>query len=305
MPKKQIESKELIEAIRKVEKFAIKQGTGFDFYPFSNEKGFGSVIRQLQEDKPQPTKKLRVALIFGESHILSMLHTLSNYVDVVILADIEPKLHYHTQHMLQCLRASNTIDEYIQNYKKDNPVQSLEYHKVKLTSNQIADQHFFYNKSLVGDSYFLSTQEVFFQNKAGLNAVDIIHISLNLGDSEHCTQLANLVNAQGEIVLCNFSNIHDYFVKTNDKANLVKSISSLANFFPQSKVMYANGFNDGEPADYLKSNLVTLSEYLKNVLKHDVNISVEIDLGLFFKIADKKDIQHSDGTIQLEMTKKM
>ncbi len=206
-----------------------------------------------------------------------MLPELSRHADLILLADIEPKLHQHTQHLLDCLQKTNSIEEFIENYSINNPIENLK------TKARFANG---YNDSLtisvlikmlegefgyLGDSlkqyHFLSSAERFSACKKALSQLMFTHINFNLLSGKKCSQLAlTLKQSNAILTLCNFTNIHDY-----DKKNSLKNtVPLLLENSPKNQIIYSTD-------DATFAHISNLSDYLNNVKIESTE--EELDLG--------------------------
>ena len=96
--------------------------SSFRFFPICNEFEFHTVISSLtRTPSSKKDSSLKVAILFGESHFLSLLPTLSNFVDLILLADIEIKLHAHNRHLLSTFKKADTISQFLKYYCDDFP----------------------------------------------------------------------------------------------------------------------------------------------------------------------------------------
>jgi len=242
----------------------------FELFPFSNELGFWKVIKNLQRVGIE-NKNKKGALLFGESNILSILPRLAEIVDFILLADIEPELHSLNKHMISCLEKSETIDEYLDHYRNQFPIDSIMFDKSKpITSqlNQYVDMLLGKQNSLLGekrgeslkDYHFLKSKMKFDQCKQAFKKLTIVQIQLNLEDQHQCSLLARTLNKHDtSIILCNFTNIHDYV----DKEKLSVTVPLLANQ-EQCLIMYAMDIKN------LRTTIsVGLSHYFRDCLNKD------------------------------------
>lgn len=212
----------------------------FEFYPFSNEDRYPIVLDKLNttEAKNQNGKK-RVAMLFGESHFLSMLPELSKHADLIMLADIEPRMHKHTQHLLHCLRTSNTMDEFKKNYIINNPIANLIMEdNSMLTISRLMDELTNKTKDSLKNSHFLSSDERFVQCKQVAEKLFFTNIKFNLMDVNACREMGHLLNhSNARLTLCNFTNIHEYDA---DMKRIKMAAPLLLSRSPDCFIMYAS-----------------------------------------------------------------
>lgn len=223
----------------------------FKLYPFSNEYGYSAVVDTLKSLKPiEHNEKTRVAVLFGESNFISLLPELVSYADLILLADIEPKLHKHTQHLQDCLAASNTPDEFIKKYCINNPIENLEVEddssasvlKITFLVNMLTDNRRVVATSL-GSYHFLSSNERYLECKAAANKLSFAHVAFNLLNTNHCYDLPLLLKKYNAIsTFFNFTNIHDY----DDKKVIPNNVEYLLRDVNDYLVMYCTKGREGD-----------------------------------------------------------
>src|SRR5882762_5020630 len=81
--------------------FSISNSERFPSYPFSNDMFYSEILNSLRLIKPSAHKS-KAALLVGESNLLSMLPELVLHAGIVLLVDIQSKIHQHTRHLLDC-----------------------------------------------------------------------------------------------------------------------------------------------------------------------------------------------------------
>lgn len=241
-------------------------------YPYSNEAAYNELIQQLMELSAfrfsgswQSNEKVNVAILFGESHFLSMLNVLSRCVgvDMVIMADVEPRFFKHIQHMLDCLVKSETIEEYMENYLKDNPILNEKLGPNHYTIMDIHTLRYEIKRSGgTGPYHFLSSTESFNACKNAAKNLEFVLMKLDLTHAGKCEQLADLLTQQQAMLrLCNFTNIHHY--GGADKLSL--SLPLLLKDSEECFIMFAKG-----PIDNLSTKLSWgLTEYFDICLRKE------------------------------------
>ena len=206
--------KETLETTFSVEK---DNQTSFRFFPICNEFNFFKVIDELTLlPSTKEDGKIKVAILFGESHFLSLLPALSRLVDLIILADIEEKLHAHNRHLLSTFRQADSISKFLRDYcryfpstpfqRSDTPNQDKIYQQVDIL---------FGKKSRASVSlkqhYFLHSIQQYHLCKQALQNVSVAQIYLDLADNQACQTLAQVLEThQAQLTICNFTNIHQY-----------------------------------------------------------------------------------------------
>jgi hypothetical protein len=221
-------------------------------FPFCNEDYYDKVLQKLiiinklrksQVTQHKETDKIGVAILFGQSNFLSILPELSNFSDVIILADIVEKQHKHIKHMLDCMCVSESPEEFIKNYLENNPILNERVGSTDI--NLVADINYLTRNIKRGGSTkeynFLSTQERFHKCKQAAKKLSFAQITLDLMNSDQCSQLADLLASyNATIEFCNFTNIHTYD-ESLDKLNL--STPKLLGNAENCLIMYATGID--------------------------------------------------------------
>lgn len=262
---------ELIDAIEN--NFPINPFPLLDFalFPFSNEKGKKKVIQFLQSITPAKSKEslIRVAILFGESDFLSKLPELSLHADIIFLADINPDIHKHTRHLLNCLLSAENPKEFDELYCKNNPIEN----KRTAASGAINGKmdglmRCLHNRKLtLGEYHFLQTQERFEKCREAAKKLGFINGDLNLMDVEQCYKLACLLKSKSAIIsVCNLTNIHQY----DEHRYIGISVPTLLHESPNCIVMHSNNFNHSNNPK--KGMLSTVSIGLKEYYKNDASI---------------------------------
>lgn len=199
----------LIHELAKQFPIDFDQDVTFRFYPFCNERYFLSTVctyLQLQE-RSVYKNKIKTAILFGESYLISLSpELLALGFECIISADIQPKLHQHIIYLLNCLKKSNTRDEFIHHYYTDNPPenQSSNRKSVKKLKDIRKDMK---NEK----NYFLNNEHRFSQCKQAMEKLKIVNICFDVMNLQQCYKLVNCVNIHGgELAFFNFTNIHQY-----------------------------------------------------------------------------------------------
>lgn len=238
-------------------------------FPFSNEYEYDQVLTKLTTmDKLikmgalqiKDQERIKVGVLFGESHFLSLLSGLSNYLDLVVLADVEPRQHKHVQHMLDCLNQANSPEEYIQAYLTNNPILNEPLGSRRLSADIPYLTRNIEGGGSCGSYYFLSNPEQFNACKEAAKKLSFVVIKLDLTNVEKCNQLSALLKQHNAIIkLCNLTNIHHY----DDYETLDKSTLCLLRDTPDCLVMYALG--------QLSDLKTTISKGLSSYFSHCLN----------------------------------
>ena len=218
----------------------------YGLFPFSNEVGHDAIIEKLNRKEEYIGESTPLAMLFGESSVLSLLPVLAKRAKVVILADVEPNLPLHTRHLLNCMENSASIKEFTLRYRLNYPkeITSQTIKPKQLSDFSVLPNYFHegfktFNPQVkkLGKHHFLASEEKFAECKEALKKVSIAHIRLDLFDKIDCQKLATYFkNNDCILTFCNFNNIHEF-----DKLNLRKeSISKLLEHSPSCWVMYSN-----------------------------------------------------------------
>lgn len=218
--------------------------SSFLFFPICNEFDFHTVIDSLMHTTSSKTNSsLKVAILFGESHFLSLLPTLSNFVDLILLADIEMKLHAHNRHLLSTFKKAGTISQFLKYYCDDFPSAPFERKDVP-TRHAIYDQVdlLLGRKSQAATSlqthHFLNNVRQYQSCKDALEKLTIVQIHLDLGDISACRHLAALLQTHdAQFSICNFTNIHQYL----NTEHLFATTNALLEFSKPDAVIFATG----------------------------------------------------------------
>lgn len=250
--------KELLETTFPIENCA---HTAFRFFPICNESNFCKIIDDLSlVPSAKGQEQIKVAILFGESHFLSLLPSLSRLVDLIILADIEEKLHAHNRHLLSTFRKADTISKFLIDYcadfpatpfqHKDTPKKEIIYSQVDVLLGR-KSQAF----ASVKQHHFLHSTKQYQSCKQALDNVSIVQICLNLLDNEACLALANLLQRhQAQLAVCNFTNIHHYV----EAAILHATTMNLLRYSKPDCILYSTG-----PARHLTVHCTNKAGYLR------------------------------------------
>lgn len=252
--------------------FAIDKNCHFSrLYLLSNESGFPDVLRQLREH-PSPVTdpaKIRVALLFGESHFLSMMPELAKHADIVLMADIDHRIHYHTKKSLELFLSSKDSQEYLDkhrtvDWKNDGSIFLLYEDQLIEVKKEL---------SLCDDDYYLASDKRFEECKEAASSLLIANINLDFYSLEKCKAFADMLEASNaQLTICNFTNIHSY---TNPHAspddqeqyfNMHHNTASvLLSGSPGCFIMYSRNPTDKNALNDLSTNITTnITDYFEN-----------------------------------------
>lgn len=214
-------------------------------YPFSNELNYSTVLGNLKNKMPLVTDKIKIAIVFGESNFISMLPELSIHADLLIMADIEPKIHKHNQYLWKCFNEAQAQFDFLSlYYNGNNPI--LNEILPWLGQGAKAEKHILQNmlygkndltRQSLGEFHVLWSEERFHVCKQAFNKIEFIQINFDLMNANQSEELASLLNKSNAIItFCNFTNIHDYIGGT---VFLPESTRRLLQYSPNSLIMYA------------------------------------------------------------------
>lgn len=281
-----------------------------NLFPFSNEgRSYKSILKILNSidilKKANaiahlPTNKMGVAIVFGESNLFSILTGLSPFIQLVLIADVEPRQYKHMRHMLDCLNASKSPEEFIRQYKTNNPIRNNYVGGTKILADLKYLTYCVQGGVNSSSHHFLSSLERFKKCKEAATKLVFVQIKLDLMNADKCTELSSLLEQYNATIrFCNFTNIHDY-----DKDDrLYKSIPLLIHSAPECLVMFATG-----PLNSLRSNITQgLEAYFSTCLKRaypqvpDVNLENFKDKVVFEinPAIGNKDLLHGNGIFSL------
>ncbi|MCX7090718.1 MAG: hypothetical protein NTU48_04630 [Legionellales bacterium] len=232
--------------------------SNFRFFAVCNEFDVNSVIESLAAElatMPAKTDQRKVALLFGESHFLSLMPILSQFVDVIILADIEIKLHVHNQHLLSTFIKSENISQFLKNYCQDFP--EIPFSPTDIPSKRTIHQNV--DRLLgkmsrafasLGAHHFLSNSYQYQQCKQAYEKLSIVQIQLNLVDINACHHLACILsNHEAQIAFCNFTNIYQFV----DIAILRSVTTQLLQYSKPDFILYSIGSSYRLNAQYTRN----------------------------------------------------
>jgi len=257
-----IDLKELLEITFPVAENSTQ--SSFRFFPICNEYDFCTVIDDLAlVPSSKKSNRINVAILFGESHFISLLPTLARLVDMIILADIEVKLHLHNKHLLSTFRQANTISKFLEYYCANFPSKPFRHPDVPTKQTVYAQCNVLFGRksrafSSLKTHHFLSSMQQYQSCKLALERLSIVQIHLNLADPQACLQLSSLLRKyQAQLTVCNFTNIHHYV----EAKTLRSTTSKLLRYSEPAYVLYSTG-----PSHHLTTHCTyEFSDYL-NIL---------------------------------------
>ncbi|VEB35400.1 Uncharacterised protein [Legionella sainthelensi] len=220
----------------------------FDLYSICNEHGWYSTINKIAAAKPYATKGSKVALLVGESNLLSLLPEIGLHADVILCNDINSDLNRYTQFLVQCLAQSSTRKEFEEYYKKQengqycNPLAyNINEEWKKLADNWINEKH------------FLSSDARFALCKEQLSKLKIVWHNANLFNTFDCLELSKILKKyQAVITLINVNNLHMYprWYKED-----IAPLRALLNDSPSPIILYSVGMESYTDGRALRSRI--------------------------------------------------
>lgn len=229
------EIKALSDAIQAEPRLQIKGS--FTFFPFSNERHIAKTIKKLSQIPPLVTTKKRVAILTGESKLLSILPELSLHADSVLCNDINTDMHKHTRFLIECLKKSANRNEFIDNYQKKT---DGEYDNPATTNETMTSLLSDLTNSYAGEKFFLSSDERFFVCKKALEKLHFSWSHINLYDPYQCQVLKQILQEHHALItLLNLSNLHSYALDSRESYKQAINILTANN--PCPIIMYSLG----------------------------------------------------------------
>ncbi|MBA4697145.1 MAG: hypothetical protein H2069_07150 [Legionella sp.] len=256
--------------------FTNPEGT-FALYPFSNEiittrKGINifeklakktSKIREVDGD----TKPVGAALLFGESHFLSLLpHFKDLGIQLVILADIEPLSRDHTKCLINCFDNAENIESFMQLYQVNNPIEHKDF--------ELADLMDCLKSNSNEPGHFLFDENAFNNCKKAREGVQYAHIQLDLLDKIACQKLGQWIYDAGMCFkFLNLTNIHHYDPQNKRRT----SVTSLLHY--------------SKPENYFMMFSVDLPGNREAFLRLNAKLKTKKPLEKYFKLATYENVQ--------------
>ena len=194
-----VEKMGFIEAIKKLP----TNPRAFRFFPFANEINISKTIELIEKGEVKDTTKLNVAILIGESNIISMLPAIELHASIVICNDINSNLNSHTQFMIDCLKKSKTREEYESIYNMNNPVVNTLYSVEELKAELSA------RAGYAKESYFLFSEERYLACKSAAHRLEFVWTEIDLFNIEQCRLLASAIDAHNAVIkIINFNNLY-------------------------------------------------------------------------------------------------
>ncbi|MFA5960857.1 MAG: hypothetical protein WC785_10120 [Tatlockia sp.] len=236
----------------------------FRLFPFANESDFYITINKLAAITPYPTDKIRIALLTGESNILSILPEIRLHADLVLLNDVNTSMHLHTQFLLDCLSKSSSKGEFKQHYMEKkgayycNPLVGKVTDNVNLTINKLWSNLTFTD---TGNKHILRSGERFDSARQALNQLAFSWASINFFDATGSQILQDILNSHNAVItLFNLTNLHHYAPRRNVAKTM---LTPLVKNNLHSILLYSIGHYNFNSPLRLVSKVSTTSEFLQ------------------------------------------
>lgn len=253
-----------------------KNGNFFKLYPLCNENGYLEVLKQLDRINTKNTGRHPAVLLFGNSNLPSILPELQKNTKLVVMADIDSRLHAHNQHILNCLKQAKTKEDFFKEYHRNNPIVGVEFQhpnplSPKFLSAPLLEWGITDSSSTLELYGFLDNEQRFKECQLAAATLDIVFIHLDLCNPKMTFHLANLLQKYNtELLLCNFTNIHQYV----DCELLRQSISLLLRHSKNSYLMYST--TQAMSGMGLTTTLTQDKDAYFNILEEEENAQAEL-----------------------------
>lgn len=187
---KEVRKKQINDLCTDINHQTRSKPSSFALYPHCNEKGWHTSLNKIAAAESYAVKVSRVALLVGESNLLSILPEVGLHADIILCNDINSDLNRYTQFLVQCLVQSSTRKDFEEHYKKHengrycNPLSdrlNIDEQWENLTNNWIFEKH------------FLASDERFALCKEQLSKLKIVWHNANLFNTSDCLELSKIL----------------------------------------------------------------------------------------------------------------
>lgn len=238
----------------------------FPFYPFTNEEGFVAVIQNLFQTIPQKASDLPVAILTGESNLVSLLPALAKRARIIICNDINPRINYHTQLLIDCLNDADNIEQFLASYQ-------MECDHIGITKDDI-DAQMFTMQQWMGPSYFLFDEQQFQRCKFAAESLSFVWTRINFAVPAEVQPLVDaLTRYKAHPVFMNLSNIHHYC----DCSVLMNNINLLTQGRDDCEIMFSCGIT-AKDKSLLRTRVDTKSNYFQLLTDTIDNAAIQADV---------------------------
>jgi hypothetical protein len=223
----------------------------FHYFAVCNEFHWVQTYESLAQ-LTRPKTDAGVALVFGESHFISLLPLLSaKGIQLLVLADIQPLLHVSNKKLLDCLDASATRGQFIKNWHSD-----AEFFR-EYGGRMLCQFRKRLDENMLGQYHFLSSDARYLECKQAREAIRICQMEVDVYDSALTAKIADTVaKANTTIELLNLTNISCY----DEGYDMKSSISHLLKYNPEATIVYSK-FYPGQKGKLISQFARGFSEY--------------------------------------------
>ncbi|MGD9109076.1 MAG: hypothetical protein PVI75_07965 [Gammaproteobacteria bacterium] len=164
-----------------------------------------NIIESLKKQLPKKNNKMiHIGMLVGESHLLSLLSELKGYLDVIIVFDINPKLHQYIKFLRKILESSKDVNDFIAKYTKQAKKSGFpNIEKIKQKVKLIPKKYFFLTK----DNFALCQQAI--------REIKIVNVLGDFFDTSHVKQIQQIIESSKQYKICflNITNLKEYAKK--------------------------------------------------------------------------------------------
>lgn len=225
--------------------------SNFTFYPFTNEEGLTAVIQNLRKNIPVQSSDMPVAILTGESNLISLLPQLAKRARIIICNDINARINYHTQLLIDCLNDAENIEQFLNCYQ-------TQCAHIGITKDDI-EQQMATMRQTITHNYFLFDEQQFQHCKAAAESLSFVWTQINLSVTAEVQPFVDvLTRYNARPVFMNLSNIHHYC----DCSVLMNNINLLTQDRDDCAIMFSCGIT---PRDKyrLRTRVDTKSNYFQ------------------------------------------
>lgn len=277
---------------------------------FSNQTDFSSFLPLLDARTPLLTDTTRIAFLIGESHFLSLLPSLAQHADVVMLNDIDPLVRRHNRHLVRAIKQAGNREQFSTYYFDQTKNPALQ-NPVTITGIKIATTNgIFSNKNALpvtldenilqallntqpctfGERHFLHSEETFQATKAAMDLVKIVHTNFDLFTPaciERYMQAMARANESFEITVCNVFNLFEYdsaapmrtLARGDDpwehSGQLFESLDQLLHRSSETLMLYGLMNKERDYKCLTSSAVASLADYKTQMLIHQDEMNTQ------------------------------
>ncbi|KTD53830.1 hypothetical protein Lsan_3494 [Legionella santicrucis] len=230
----------------------LQNGKYFTLYETSNEHNWNITLDKIAELEAKETTNLRIALLIGESHILSIAPEISQHADLIICNDVNTQLNQYTQFLVSCMRKASSRQEFEQYYKE----MSDEKFANPLVNNKNSIDCLWQNltHNIIKEKFFLSTEERFLACKKAVDSLYFSWSKVDLFKPNECILLKELIDKNhGAVTVLNVTNLHNYCQGSREQYK--QAINVLLDKSDNPFLLYSLSYGSYGNASYLISKL--------------------------------------------------